>query len=597
MSTISPFAAGTYTAMANASRAADMRSQFDRLALQLTTGKVSDSYAGLGIERRTSLDARAKIASLAGYDQAIDRSGTRVKVASASLTQIATNVTATKTQLTTGINGVGRDTLVASVRERLASVVDALNQTVDGRALFAGRATDVTPVETVDHILDGDPTKGLAGVSTLVAERKAADLGAGTPKTGRLALSATGTTIGLAESATASVRANFGFTIKAATSSNATAITAGATAGTASTAALTLAAQPAEGDVVRVAVNNADGSQSLVDLVAMANPPPGSTTAFAIGANATATGANLTALVSGKAVASAQSATPPGVSLALSGGTAGSASLAVNAQPSAGDTVTVTLGLRDGTTTTLTLTAAATGTTAGTFAIGANAAATAANLQAALGTALDSAATGPLAASSSVLAAQDFFAGSGAAGLAPRRIGGSSPFTGATGFSSASSTTTVTWYKGETSSDPRGTALVPLSAGQAARVGATADEPALRGVLASLSAMAGESFGTSAADDARFAALSERVQASLTPPDGAQTVADISNDFSRASASMSTAKTDHKAATAMLEDAIDGVEGVDTATVAQSLVDLQTRLQASYQTTAMLSKLSLVNFL
>jgi flagellar hook-associated protein 3 FlgL len=597
MTTIGPFAAGTYRSTGTAARSAGLRAQFDDLSTQLATGKAASTYAGLGQGRGVSLDARSRIAALTAVGDGITRAESRVKLASLSLTQVSTNITTAKSALQAGSTGSGtsavsRNTLVSGVAERLASIIDALNQQADGRSLFAGRATDVAPVAGLQQILDGDG--GLDGVKALIAERKAADLGAGATKTGRLTLGRTGATVGLAEPADAAARANFGFTILSASSSNTTAIAATSSAAAAASADFGFGQQPAEGDVVRVAVTNADGSQSLVDLVATANPPAGSTTAFAIGADAAATAANLEALLAGKTVASAQSADPPGVTLSLTGGTAGGASFAVNAQPAAGDTVSVTLGLRDGTTTTLTL-KAGTAAGAGVFAIGATPDATAENLRAALATSLDEAARGPLAASSALRASQDFFAGSTTPGLAARRIAGS-PET-ATGFEETAQATTLAWYRGEVTADPRGSAAVPLGDGRSAKVGATADEPAFRNALAAMAAMAGETFDPGSLDDARFTALSTRVQAALTPKEGAQTVADVSAELSRASADMATAQADRKSATAILQDAIDGVEGIDTAEVAQRLVDLQTRLQASYQTTAMLSRLSLVNFL
>jgi flagellin-like hook-associated protein FlgL len=41
---------------------------------------------------------------------------------------------------------------------------------------------------------------------------------------------------------------------------------------------------------------------------------------------------------------------------------------------------------------------------------------------------------------------------------------------------------------------------------------------------------------------------------------------------------------------------LDRVEGVDKNEVAAQLLELQTRLQASYQTSAMMSRLSLVEY-
>jgi hypothetical protein len=47
----------------------------------------------------------------------------------------------------------------------------------------------------------------------------------------------------------------------------------------------------------------------------------------------------------------------------------------------------------------------------------------------------------------------------------------------------------------------------------------------------------------------------------------------------------------------MLQDALDKVEQASTEETAAVMLNLQTRMQASYQTTSMLSRLSLVNFL
>jgi flagellar hook-associated protein 3 FlgL len=46
-----------------------------------------------------------------------------------------------------------------------------------------------------------------------------------------------------------------------------------------------------------------------------------------------------------------------------------------------------------------------------------------------------------------------------------------------------------------------------------------------------------------------------------------------------------------------LQNLISGTEGIDQNQVASEILQLQTNLQASYQTTAMLSQLSLVKFL
>ncbi len=74
-------------------------------------------------------------------------------------------------------------------------------------------------------------------------------------------------------------------------------------------------------------------------------------------------------------------------------------------------------------------------------------------------------------------------------------------------------------------------------------------------------------------------------------------VQDIVTDFSLASARMTNAAAANGAQQSTLQDTIDGIEQASTEVVATKLMDLQTRLQASYQVTASLSKLSLVNYI
>ena len=60
---------------------------------------------------------------------------------------------------------------------------------------------------------------------------------------------------------------------------------------------------------------------------------------------------------------------------------------------------------------------------------------------------------------------------------------------------------------------------------------------------------------------------------------------------------MKAAKDRHAASKNILLDAIDGVEAASKEETSLALLDLQTKLQASYQTTSILSQLSLVKYL
>ncbi|WP_289052930.1 hypothetical protein, partial [uncultured Methylobacterium sp.] len=397
------------------------------------------------------------------------------------------------------------------------------------------------------------------------------------------------------ESAAAGVRENFGFTLGSVVSSNPAGLSVALTAATPSTATLSFASQPREGDIVRVTVRNADGSQGFVNLTARAAGTSGDDT-FAIGADAGESARNLTAALAGQAVVGAQSASPPGAAAALAGGNPASATVTVGAGLKAGDSVQITLGLRDGTSKTLSL-KAGDGSQAGSFAIGATAAATAANLSAALAGALDSTARTDLAASSATRAASDFFAGSSSPGLSPRRVA-TDAAGNATGYLADPSGRTVIWYKGDdTSVDPRRTATVPVSRDQSVAIGVQANEAGFRATLSGLAVLATTSFGTTEADTPRFDAYSARVQAQLRPGDGRPSVQGIASELSLASAQIATQKTQNTATKSMLEKTVDGVETVSTEETAAKLLSLQNQLQASYQATSMLAKLSLTNYL
>ncbi|BAQ46070.1 MULTISPECIES: hypothetical protein [Methylobacterium] len=596
--TIAPFAAGSAAADLNTRRLVAMKASLGTLSNQLSSGRTADTYGGLGAGRTQSLGARAQISALDGFIAAAGTGANRVALATASVQQVATLGSAAYSGLVgaQAASGAGaRPTLQQSAAGQLGGVLDALNQSNGSLYILGGRVTDRPPVETASRILDGDAETGLDGVKAVIAERQSADLGTGTAKTGRLDLSAAGAAVSLSESAAAGVRENFGFTLGSVVSSNPAGLSVALTAATPSTATLSFASQPREGDIVRVTVRNADGSQGFVDLTARAAGTSGDDT-FAIGADAGESARNLTAALAGQAVVGAQSASPPGAAAALAGGNPASATVTVGAGLKAGDSVQITLGLRDGTSKTLSL-KAGDGSQAGSFAIGATAAATAANLSAALAGALDSTARTDLAASSATRAASDFFAGSSSPGLSPRRVA-TDAAGNATGYLADPSGRTVIWYKGDdTSVDPRRTATVPVSRDQSVAIGVQANEAGFRATLSGLAVLATTSFGTSEADTPRFDAYSARVQAQLRPGDGRPSVQGIASELSLASAQIATQKTQNTATKSMLEKTVDGVETVSTEETAAKLLSLQNQLQASYQATSMLAKLSLTNYL
>ena len=83
----------------------------------------------------------------------------------------------------------------------------------------------------------------------------------------------------------------------------------------------------------------------------------------------------------------------------------------------------------------------------------------------------------------------------------------------------------------------------------------------------------------------------------LTPKGRQQSLADIATDLASAQVAMKDIAARQDQSQVMLQSLVDQSESISSDQVATELLALQTRLQASYQTTAMLSQLSLVKYL
>ncbi|MEA2898830.1 MAG: flagellar hook-associated protein 3 FlgL [Bradyrhizobium sp.] len=272
-------------------------------------------------------------------------------------------------------------------------------------------------------------------------------------------------------------------------------------------------------------------------------------------------------------------------------GTPASVSINFAANPNNGDQVTFKFNLPDGSTEQIQLTASsAVPTPSGSFAIGATPTATAANLNAALNASIGTLANTSLVAASAVAASNNFF------GAPPLRVG-TSAFATATTLVAGTAANTVSWYTGEAGAGPaRASSIARIDASITVQYGARANEQAIRTQLQSVAVLAAvTSTGPNAA--AQVAALSQRVTQNLTAQPGQQTIQDIQAEFSIAQTTMKDATARQKQTQAMLQNIVDQAESVSPDQVASQILALQTALQASYQTTSMLSQLSLTKFL
>src|SRR5436190_1674224 len=259
-----------------------------------------------------------------------------------------------------------------------------------------------------------------------------------------------------------------------------------------------------------------------------------------------------------------------------------------------GDSITLAFNLPDGTSENVQLTATTTTPPqAGQFLIGANSTATAANINAALTTAVGGLANGALVAASALKASSEFFSGSPVP-----RVGGP-PFATATAQVPGTAANTVSWYTGETGTDPaRGTAVARVDDGITVQYGSRANEPALTAQLQTIAAMAAMS--TTAGDPNatnQVGALYQRVATKLLAQPGQQSVGDIQADFAGAQAAMKSATDRQTQSKNTAETMLQSIEGVTDAEVTAKLLAVQNSLNASYQTTAMLYQTSLLKYL
>jgi len=265
--------------------------------------------------------------------------------------------------------------------------------------------------------------------------------------------------------------------------------------------------------------------------------------------------------------------------------------------PVAGDALTFNFDLPDGTTSSVTLTATmADPPGEGQFTIGASPADTAASFQAALKTQVGNLASTTLVAASAMAASNDFFNIDGT--HPPQRVNGP-PYDTATSLVNGTTANTVFWYQGDGDSTPaRATAGARVDASISVSYGMRANEDALRNAVRNIAVFAATSFSaTDPNSNAAYLQLEQRVGTNLSYPPGTQKVTDIEAEIANAQTIMKGATDRQTQTQSVLSAMLDTIAGVSPEEVGTQILALQTRLQASLQTTALLARTSLVNYL
>lgn len=264
--------------------------------------------------------------------------------------------------------------------------------------------------------------------------------------------------------------------------------------------------------------------------------------------------------------------------------------------PQPGQSVRATFTLPDGSQEIFELTATASSPPgANEFLIGVDETDTASNFEAALNTSLQTFGASKLTSASSVAAADDFFFYDSA--NPPQRVDGP-PFDSAVALRDATATDTVYWYKGD--NEPglaRNSAIAHVDDNLDIPYGTRADEEPLATIVSRLALLAGASFDeTVATDEARYFALTDRVATDLNY-NNKTSVDDLVTELGFKQRSLQDAQDRHDATKQYSLSLLQEREGTDDYEVSAKILRLQTQISASFETTSLLSRLSLVNFL
>lgn len=604
----------------------NINQQLTDLSTQLSTGKLSQNYSGMGTNEGFAIAARSQISNIGAYTDTMTNLNVNINLANTSLQSLVTirNTTQSAAASTNQtINVYGQTVAQNTATAQLQSMLGILNTQSGNRYLFSGTAVNTPSVATAGDIINGTTTQ--AGLKQVMAERQQADLG--TNGMGRVVLSQPlPTSVQVAEDAAGSP---FGLKL-AAISTTFTGATVTGPSGSPAAVGIDLGVtNPNDGESVSFQFTLPDGSSEQIKLTASsATPLP--TGSFAIGTTPTATATNLnnalntavsklanTSLVAASAIEAGdnffntdgsaiggvvnnQAATPaPVTGATLLSGTAPSDSIGTSFAP--GDTITV-----NGTT----LSFVASGATGNQLNVTDSIQTLLGKIDQITGTSTpstvhggaitiktDDAASLNITSSNTAALGALGFGATVTAATPPLRVG-TTPFGSATTLVNGSATT-VKWYTGNDGpGSPRSTATARVDDSITVEYGAQANEQSIRTMLQAVAVFS--TFTTSPTgvnSGGQISALSSRVAQQLLEHPGQQKIEDIQSNLAMAQNTMKDASTRQTQAKAQLQSIIDQAESASPDQVASEILSLQNALQASYQTTSMLSQLSLVKYL
>ena len=151
------------------SRNAALKTDIQRLTLELASGKVSDVRKAIGGNTAYITDIERSLTELNGYDLAAREASqfaAGVQNALSRINDVSTEFRNTLLTSSSSALGEASSALITQAQGSLDDVISAINTNVGGRSLFSGTATDVTALAS-SEILLSDLVVSMAGAGTV----------------------------------------------------------------------------------------------------------------------------------------------------------------------------------------------------------------------------------------------------------------------------------------------------------------------------------------------------------------------------------------------------------------------------------------------
>ena len=114
--------------------------------IQLSTGKVSDRYSGVGVATGQLLSSEGVIERATAYENAAAVASSRLQTQEAGLTTIAESVASLRQQFVVALASGGAELLAPSIAAEAQRIIGALNIQLGGVFVFGGVDGSVPPV-------------------------------------------------------------------------------------------------------------------------------------------------------------------------------------------------------------------------------------------------------------------------------------------------------------------------------------------------------------------------------------------------------------------------------------------------------------------